>query len=219
MIINMTTIACRKTHYIDRTLESLFGSDGRDVPVNLILGSFDTSHVEQYRNTLNIVPWDQEAESQVTGRHGFNVNVIRSLRYGSDDNCLCCEDDIGFAKDWLTQLMLTIAEIPDSEYVLSLGQRRDQSPDKRYATHTGRFLCGSQAIFYPSKPCRSRVADYVEHNINKGMADALIGRYAKQNAALYNTTPVLVEHIGQSSSLREARLERERSAARRSAQR
>ena len=55
MIINMTTVASRQKHYIDRTLESLFQSDGRDIPLNLILGSSDTSHVERYRNVATLV--------------------------------------------------------------------------------------------------------------------------------------------------------------------
>ena len=33
-------------------------------------------------------------------------------------------------------------------------------------------------------------------NITRGMNDMLIGEYAKQHAALYNTVPALVEHIG-----------------------
>jgi hypothetical protein len=212
MIINMTTIACRQTHYIDQTLESLSLSDGRDIPVNLILGSYDTSHVEQYRDNVNIVPWDPDTDARArngSAARSFNVNALRSLKYGAGDYCLCCEDDIRFVKDWLSQLMLTVAEIPDKEYVLSLGQRRGQSPDKRYATHTGSYLCGSQAIFYPSKALRDRVAEYLDEKMTKGMADQLIGKYAKQYAALYNTTPVLIEHIGAVGALTSLRKSRE----------
>ena len=88
MIINMTTVASRQKHYIDRTLESLFQSDGRDIPLNLILGSSDTSHVERYRNVATLVAWDEEAESQARQenlRHKCNVNAIRALRYGDDE--------------------------------------------------------------------------------------------------------------------------------------
>jgi hypothetical protein len=202
MIINMTTIACRQTHYIDTTLARLFESDGRNVPVNLILGSTDTSHVEKYRDVANIVPWDEAAQAQEREgkpRHNCNLNAIRALRYGGDEHCLCCEDDILFEEDWLSQLMLTIAEIPETEYALNLGQGRDQSPDKRYAVHTRSSLCGAQAIFYPTKALRTRVAEYVELKIRNGMNDQLIGAYAKQHSVLYNTTPVLVRHIGQVS--------------------
>lgn len=203
MIINMTTIAVRKEHYIHRTLESLAQSDGRDVPVNLILGSSDSSHVDRYRDTLNIVGWGPEAEAQARAgqmRYNCNLNAIRALRYGDDEYCLCCEDDIRFKEDWFSQLMLTIAQIGDGDYVLSLGQGCDQSPDKRYAVHTPRSLVGAQAIFYPSRRLRTAVADYLDENIARGMNDNLVGQYAKRYAALYNTTPMLVGHIGQVSS-------------------
>jgi hypothetical protein len=202
MIINMTTLASRKEHYIDRTLESLFQSDGRDLPLNLIVGSSDTSHVERYREVASIVHWSLAARLQAREgklRHNCNLNAIRALRYGEDDYCLCCEDDISFDQHWFGQLMLTIAQIERKDYVLSLSQGCQQSPDRRYATHTDLYLCGAQAIFYPSKAVRKAVADYIQQNIRRGMNDHLIGKYAKQHAALYNTTPVLVEHIGQVS--------------------
>src|ERR1700693_2033914 len=198
MIINMATIARRKMQYLGRTLESLFQSDGRDIPVNFILGSFDTSHIEQYRKVANIVRWDQESQwrsREGNPRHNYNVNAIRSLRYGDDEYCLCCEDDILFGKYWYSDLMQTVAEIDHKNYVLSLGQDGgDSSPGKRYATHIYDYLCGSQAIFYPSKSVRSAVAEYVDRNIRRATVDQLIGRYAKQYALLYNTVPVLVSH-------------------------
>jgi len=211
MIINMTTIAVRQKMYIDRTLESLLRSDGAHLPVNLILGSSDTSHVEKYRGRFNIVVWDADAEAQARAgrmRHNCNVNAIRSLRYGDDEYCLCCEDDINFVENWYTQLRLTIAEIEDEDYVLNLGHGHDQSPDKRYATHTQQHLCGAQGIFYPSKALRDVVATYLEANIYASTNDDLVGMYAKQHAALYNTTPPLVHHIGQTSSFTQPKPEK-----------
>lgn len=203
MIINMTTIAVRTKHYIDRTLESLFASDGRHFPVNLILGSRDSSHVEKYRGTLNIVTWDEASEARARPgrmRYNCNLNALRALRYGDDENCLCCEDDVRFKEDWYSQLLLTIEQIGHRDFVLNLGQGCDQSPDKRYAVHTRSTLVGAQAIFYPTKELRTAVADYLEENILSGMNDNLVGRYAKKYSALYNTTPMLVDHIGQVSS-------------------
>lgn len=202
MIINMTTVASRPKHYIDRTLESLFRSDGRDIPLNLIVGSSDTSHVEQYRHVATVVAWDAEAESQARPgnlRRNCNVNAIRALMYGDDDHCLCCEDDILFEADWYSQLMLTVAEIDRRDYVLNLGQGGYASPGQRYATHTQPHLCGAQGIFYPSKRLRNAVGKYVRENIGSSTNDDLIGRFAKRFAALYNTTPTLIGHIGQVS--------------------
>jgi hypothetical protein len=204
MIINMTTIASRKTHYIHETLESLRQSDGRDIPINLILGSPDTSHIDRYGGTVNVVPWDQEAASQEgRPRHNCTLNAIRALKCGPDEHCLCCEDDVTFEKDWFSQLMLTVADIEGAEYVLHLAQRCNESPRQRYAIHARTNLSGAQAIFYPTKVMRNRVAEYLENRVKQragGTNDHLIGQYAKRHAALYNTIPVLVQHIGAVSS-------------------
>jgi len=202
MIINMITIGARKVHYIDKTLEHLRKSDGRDIPVNIVLGSYDTSHVEKYRGTINLVPWNQGAEGDsIVGnyRRGCSINMVRALRYGDDEQCLCCEDDIGFKPDWYHQLKLTIEQIEEREYILSLGQGSDQSPDKRYATHTRPALIGSQGIFYPTKKLRSSIAQFLQENMRRGTTDNLIGEYGKRFAKLYNTTPTLIWHIGQVS--------------------
>jgi len=133
MIINMTTYAARKTHYIDKTFDYLYKSDGRDIPVNLILGSYDTSHIDKYRGLVNLVPWDESAQRDTIGgslRRSCSVNAVRALRYGDDEFCLCCEDDIGFKPDWYSQLKLTIEQIEQKEYILNLGQPSDHSSDK-----------------------------------------------------------------------------------------
>lgn len=199
MMINMTTFAGRSKHYIDLTLESLAQSDGRDIPLNLILGSKDTSHVERYRGVANIVLWDQYAQwlsREGTMRRNCSVNAIRALKYGDDDYCLCCEDDILFHNNWFSELMLTVAGIGRKDYVLNLGQRGARSSDGRYATHAGAYMCGAQGIFYPRKSLRGAVASYLERNITRGTNDMLVGEYAKRHATLYNTIPALVEHIG-----------------------
>jgi hypothetical protein len=66
-------------------------------------------------------------------------------------------------------------------------------------THKQPYLCGAQGIFYPSKRLRNAIANYIEQNVTGGMNDALVGDFAKRFAALYNTTPALVGHIGQVS--------------------
>jgi len=203
MIINMTTFAGRQKHYIDRTLDFLSKSDGRDIPVNLILGSYDTSHVEKYRGVVNFVLWNEAAEADsIPGdlRRNCTLNAVRALRYGDDDQCLCCEDDIGFNPDWYSQLQLTLEEIEEREYILNLGQGSEASADKRYALHTQRLLTGAQGIFYPRKKLRNAVAGFVYQNKHVGINDHLIGRFGKKYSTLYNTVPPLIWHIGQISS-------------------
>ena len=222
MIINMTTFAVRTKHYIDETLESLFQSDGRDIPVNLIVGSSDTSHIEKYRGRLNIVPWDEVAEAQAIEdrlRHNCNLNAIRSLRYGDDEQCLCCEDDIVFEPDWFHRLMQIVDEIEGSNYILNLAHGTKGPINQRYQIDSDRYLCGAQGLFYPSKRFRSAAANYIAHNMTGGTNDSLVGKYAKRYGALYNATPPLIGHIGDVSTFHTPNLRERLMRAKRSARR
>src|SRR5215470_13553318 len=205
MQINMTTFAGRRCHYIHETLQSLFASDWREtnLPVNLIMGSADESHVREYtaHPSVRIVPWD--AETNHILRWNCTLNKIRALRYGADTVTLICEDDILFSPNWLSALKLATAEMDDEEYILSLfaaeaelenarlvaGKRRV----KRYPTF---FLQGSQALFYPTQTLRNKVADFLQENLTRGNGDELIGKYARAHAELYATKEILVDNIG-----------------------
>ncbi len=80
MIINMTTFAARKKHYIHETLESLFASDGRDISINLIVGSSDTSHIERYRKVANIVY--RTARLKLSSERVTCATTVMSTRFG-----------------------------------------------------------------------------------------------------------------------------------------
>jgi hypothetical protein len=205
MQINMTTFAGRPRHYIHATLQSLFSSDWREtnLPVNLIMGSADESHLREYavHPSIRIVPWDVETNDVL--RWNCTLNKIRALRWGDDEPTLICEDDILFPPNWCSALKLATAEMADEEYILSLSAAK---PDlekvrlvtgkrwvKRYPTFV---LQGAQALFYPTKALRNKVADFLHENLTRANGDELIGRYARAHAALYATKEVLVENVG-----------------------
>src|SRR5262245_7756796 len=208
MQINMTTFAGRRHHYIHETLRSLFASDWREtnLPVNLIVGSADESHVREYADhpSIRIVPWDVETNDVL--RWNCTLNKIRALRWGDDQATLICEDDILFPPNWFSALKLATAEMGDEEYILSLSvgipelEKARLVPGrrwvKRYPTYV---LQGAQALFYPTTALRNKVADFLQQNLRQGNGDELIGRYARAHAALYATKEVLVENIGQIS--------------------
>src|SRR5262245_36908181 len=122
MQVNMTTFAARPCHYIHETLESLLASDWREtkLPVNLIMGSADESHVREYANhpAIRIVPWDVQTHRSL--RQNCTLNKIRALRWGDDETTLICEDDVLFPPNWFSALKLATAEMGDEEYILSL---------------------------------------------------------------------------------------------------
>lgn len=205
MQINITTFAGRKHQYIDETLQSLFRSDWRDAdgPVNLIVGSEDEAYLQEYvgHPSIRIVPWD--AVSVPNLRLNCTVNKIRALQFGDGDETLICEDDIIFLPNWLSSLRQATAELGEAEYVLSLfagtpdieraSLVEGKSLVKHYPTPP---LQGAQALFYPSKTLRNKVAEFLKENLRRSSGDHLIGRYARTRAALYITREILVDHIG-----------------------
>jgi hypothetical protein len=209
MQINITTFAKRREHYIHRTLQSLFASDwgDLDLPVNLMLGSDDDSHVRQYAShpSIRLVPWDMEAEAGGHSlRYNCTLNKIRALRYGDDGPTVICEDDVLFPPTWLTTLKAAAAELTGhDDYIMTLYAAdhhiesarfvKGKSLVKRYPRYT---LQGAQAIFYPNKSLRNKLADYLTKNIRAAAGDDLIGRYARSYSDLYVTTEALVENIG-----------------------
>jgi hypothetical protein len=205
MQINVTTFAGRRQHYIHRTLESLFASDWKDSNrvVNLIMGSGDESHVQEYvaNPAVRIVPWDVETDPNM--RWNCTLNKIRALHYGDDDQTVICEDDVVFHPDWCATLSAAAAEMGDEEYVLSLFAPREDLDKARFVKGKSlvkqypRFvLQGAQALFYPSKKVRNQVADYLQLRLRGGSGDELIGRFARAYAALYATKEPLVGNIG-----------------------
>jgi hypothetical protein len=203
--INMTTFAGRKQHYIHETLQSLFSSDWAETeqPVNLIMGSEDQSHLGEYAEhpSVRIVPWDLETDPVM--RRNCTVNKIRALRWGDDDATLICEDDVLFLPNWLESLQRATAEMRTEDYILSLFAAKPELDQaclmegkqwvKQYPTPV---LQGAQAIFYPTKAIRHRVAAFLATHIARACGDDLIGRYARAHATLCVTKVVLVEHIG-----------------------
>lgn len=201
----MTTFAGRKHHYIQRTLESLFSSNCGDatLSVNLIMGSEDESHVQEYaaHPAVRIIPWDMETSHN--RRWNCTLNKIRALRYGDAERMVVCEDDILFKPHWLSVLAAATATMGDEEYILSLFTRRtalERAPAVRGAQFVKQYptvdLQGSQALFYPTKALRSKVADYLHKHLTTASGDNLIGRYARAYADLYATEEPLVENIG-----------------------
>ena len=138
MQVSMTTFAKRQEHYIHRTLQSLFASDWGDLglPVNLMLGSEDDSHVRQYAKhpSIRMIPWDMESTDNV--RRNCTLNKIRSLRSDDDGQMVICEDDILFSPNWFSALGAATAELRDEDYILTLSASAPDLDRARYVRGT-----------------------------------------------------------------------------------
>jgi hypothetical protein len=212
MQINMTTFGGRKIHYVQHTIDSLLDSEWIDTKdkLNLIVGSPDEAYLEDFvgHPSINIVHWDVETNPNM--RWNCTLNKIRALRYGDDREMLICEDDIKFPHSWLSELREIITDIDVKDYVLSLCveeralQKARFVPGKKWIKrYPFPALQGAQALYYPSKDLRTKVAYYLKDHMTKACGDELIGRYALIKAALYASDHQLVENIGAVSCFEE----------------
>jgi hypothetical protein len=136
-------------------------------------------------------------------RWNCTLNKIRALRWGDDQPTLICEDDILFPPNWFSAVKLAIGEMGDEEYILSLLAATPELEKARFVAgkrfvkrYPTLVLQGAQALFYPTKALRNKVADYLQKHLKRSNGDDLIGQYARAHAALYATKEVLVENIG-----------------------
>jgi hypothetical protein len=205
MQINMTTFGGRQLQYVQHTIDSLLDSEWVDTheKLNLIVGSKDELHIEEWAHhpSINIVHWDGETNPNL--RWNCTLNKVRALRYGDDREMVICEDDIKFPHFWLSELREILADVDVKDFVLSLCveeralQKARFVPGKRgIKRYPFPSLQGAQALYYPSKELRIRVAHYLKDNMTKACGDDLIGRYALMKAALYASDHQLVENIG-----------------------
>ncbi len=202
MIINMLTMRRARENYLDPTMASLFASGWCGLPLNLILGSADESHVEAYRDRCNVVSWDQQAREIHVN---FSLNYIRALRHDPNFDAVICEDDIEFSRDWLARLLLAVREVPLAKYVLSLYTAHDLSDPgwargKHYRAYSAEIFWGTQAVFYPA--CvRLELAKYIEDGMERKPGDLLIAEWGAKNECLYVTNGSLVQHKGTQTSV------------------
>jgi len=206
MQVHVTTFGERKIQYIEDTLKTLLESDWAqtNASVCLFMGSEEESHVAEFAShpSVRIIHWDQESDPNL--RWNCTLNKIRALRYGDDDGGrVICEDDILFPRHWFSELQLATAELAGEEYVLSLFAAEHKlarvpllTGKERVKRYPGRTLNGAQAVYYPNKAIRIKVATYLEQNLRSACGDDLIGQYALMYAKLYATKEPLVENVG-----------------------
>lgn len=204
MQINITTFAGRKEQYVHATLDSLLASDWADTghTVNLIVGSEDESHLRDYVDhpAVHVVPWDMQTLPNL--RWNCTLNKMRALRFGGEGPTVICEDDVVFPPDWLAALGRATAELGDRDYVLSLfaGARFDEAPlvagMERVKEYPTLVMQGAQAVYYPTRKLRRELAMYLREHLQLACGDELIGRFAREYAALYTTRECLVDNIG-----------------------
>lgn len=208
------TTVVRPVSYIQVLMEGI----PPDLPVRLVVGGPDTSHLKQYISAPNVsivVPQEEQWKKfeQGTVHHRACWNYWRSLVFGpkSPDSTglVVFEDDIVLTRGWQQRLHETISEIElgikSSDFVLALYTARAlrQLETRLYAPYPTWSFFGTQAMYYPAH-IRNEFAKYLwltGVQTYREPYDLLLREYLHLRAVpLFATIPCLAQHVGQVST-------------------
>lgn len=223
----MVTIP-RPEEYFKQTISSLEDSGffrfRRDLPLRLVAGWPDTSHIDRLRTKTTKFSIDDlsEAEMQEFAFEGLHrkqrcayghFRAMRSLlSVPGWDVGLICEDDVQFSKGWRAYLDRIIPEIRKKHgerWMLSL-YRIDHAHQKGalaafeegkrwYEPDKAVPFWGTQAIVYPRETMERMPWSLLEKCMKRFDApvDITLGFWAKEwGIAVLVSAPSLVQHIG-----------------------
>lgn len=210
----------RREPYLERTLKSLMGTrffdDNAKLPLRLVAGSPQLEHLDPYRKDPRLLVDDmpkEEAEGLLFSSAGVPLRATwghhRCLhpwraKPGSDA-VLVMEDDISFARDWMSDLDATIEGLisaSGNRWALSLYTPHSREPldahkaGRRWITPAYEHFYGAQAILYPVGIRDEYMAYLVDHTIHKPHDLALPQVLRALGIPLYATAPCLVQHMG-----------------------
>jgi len=209
----------REGNYLEETLNSLALEHplNADRPVSLVLGSPLSAYIDPYRQSgISIVEMGPSTWSWIESlalRHRATWNYYRCLTQptGGSGGTLVIEDDIRFARGWLSRLTATLAALEEAsigDFALSLYCPADfpltaYFRGQLYAEYPlGRFY-GTQAVYYTAKTRRGFGAFLKNHGVvaNQEPYDVLLWQYLSEvGLPLFATAPSLVQHKGEQST-------------------
>ena len=209
----------REGNYLEETLNSLSLEHplNADCPVSLVLGSPLSAYVDHYRQSgISIVDMGPSTWSWIENlalRHRATWNYYRCLTQpaGGSGGTLVIEDDIRFARGWLSRLTATLAALDEAaagDFALSLYCPADFPLEaylrgQLYAEYPLERFYGTQAVYYTAKTRRGFGAFLKKHGVvaNQAPYDILLRYYLYEaGLPLFATAPSLVQHMGKQST-------------------
>lgn len=223
----------RSDGYIHRTIRSFeetgyFGCS-EDLPLRLVVGGLDASHLVPYRDRPDRFVIDELSQEEAS-RMGFQfLGVKPKCAFGhyramlnvlalesSWEAALICEDDIRFAQGWRIYLHKIAQEVNrqyDGRWMVTL-YRLQHSRQMGISSQYRRGLkwlrlpeeepfWGTQAILYSREALAVFPECLLENCIRKFVEpiDITLGRFAaKHDVAVIATAPSLVQHVGEKTT-------------------
>jgi hypothetical protein len=223
----------RPEGYIKQTISSLEDSGfflfHRDLPLRLVAGGLDTSHIERLKAKPTKFMLDplEDAEAAKLGFHSLDrkqrcaFGHLRAMRHLLSagpgwDTALIIEDDVRFAKGWrryLDRVVSAIRRIYGERWMLTL-YRIDHAHQKGtlaehqkgrtyYEPDESAPFWGTQAIVYPRETLKLMPESLIEGCIKRFVqpVDITLGDFAKRNGIpILVSVPSLVQHIGDNTT-------------------
>lgn len=210
----------RQEPYLKNTLRSLeatgFFDKPERLPLRLICGSPDSSHLNEYQHDARyeIDPMSaREAEERMFPIAGVALRATwghhRCLHHEKAspdcDAVLVMEDDIKFSMGWLGHLEAAVREIVGlhgRRWLLSLYTPHLKEPlqayraGKKWIRREYAGFYGAQAILYPVSVRDSYLAYLAGHTLNLPHDLALPEVMKTLNIPIFTTAPCLVQHMG-----------------------
>lgn len=210
----------RQEPYLENTIRSLdstgFFDSGANLPLRLVCGSPDSSHLNAYRNDSRFQIHEmsqEEADQRMFNIAGVALRAtwghhrcLHHERANPDaDAILVMEDDIKFAQGWLLHLKVAVSEIVNRHgrrWLLSLYAPHFKEPleayrdGKKWLPRDYKGFYGAQAILYPLGVRDSYLAYLAGHPVNLPHDLALPDVMKALGIPIFTTAPCLVQHMG-----------------------
>lgn len=209
----------RQEPYLDRTIESLTLSGFFDRPqprVRLVAGSPESGHLGIYEHDSRFLVdamTHQEISLSLWKIAGSALKATwghhRCLHAWRIDNgsrfLLVMEDDIEFARDWLSRVEAIIADLENTNsgrWLLTLYTPLSRSPleayrkGKRFMPREHEGFYGAQALLYPLRVRDEYMAYLVDHPMNLPHDLALPASLKALGIPIFASAPCLVQHKG-----------------------
>lgn len=217
----------RESGYVHRTLASLretgFFDDPENLPLHLVVGSPDSSYLDEYRRSSKefVVHAMSEEEAERLKMGALTPMQRAGLTHSRclDEGCkipdaplvLVVEDDVRFAKGWMRRIERAVGEATSSlgdSWVMCLYTPLTDEPTIAY--QQGRswyrknydWFFGTQGTLYPIEVARSFSAEIMRRCVNPYTTpyDLALAEHMRANKIpIVATAPCLVQHIGEVS--------------------
>lgn len=211
----------RQESYLEATLDDLSLEYIFSIaqPLCIVVGSPVTTHLGCYRTHPGVSvaemgpsTWSWIKDGPIFHRATWNYYRCLTHPTAGLRGTLALEDDIRFARGWLSRFEATLSVLEErhgSDFLLSLYVPSILTPKRSrcsrlYLDYLQNHFFGAQGIYYPAKVRHGFVKYLKAHGVVacENHYDFLLRDYLIQSdVPLFATNPCLIQHVGKESAI------------------